>query len=129
MKIGDAAAKVGVPASTIRYYEKVGLIGPQPKTSGRRVFDERALRQIEFIKLAQSAGFTISEIKQLLELYDADAPGRADWIAIANAKRREIRARIQALEQVEANLKELIACDCRSLDECVDKGRQRTIDA
>ncbi len=67
MKIGDVAERLGIPVSTIRYYEKVGLIEHQRRVSGRRDFDERALFALQFIQLAQAAGFTIVEMKSLLE--------------------------------------------------------------
>ena len=66
MKIGEVARRLGVPASTIRYYEREGLIERQHRVSGRRQFDERALLMLQFAQLAQAAGFTIAETKGLL---------------------------------------------------------------
>ena len=61
MQIGDVARKLDMPASTIRYYEKVGLIERQQRVSGRRQFNDRALFALRFVQLAQAAGFTIGE--------------------------------------------------------------------
>ena len=72
MKIGDVSERLGIPASTIRCYEKVGLIERQRRVSGQRYFDDRALFALRFIQLAKAAGFTIAEMKSLLESYAKD---------------------------------------------------------
>jgi DNA-binding transcriptional MerR regulator len=125
VNIGTVSQKLGMPASTIRYYEKIGLIEPPRRISGRRVFDSRAVSTLEFVRLSQSAGFSISEIKSLLEAY-ADGHGPADaWTPLAKIKRSEIRAKIAELKQMDQVLTELLSCSCRSLNECVEKGMSR----
>ena len=78
MRIGMVAERLGVPASTIRYYEKVGLIERQHRISGRRDFDQlsRSMLVLQFVQLAQAAGFTLAETKALLQSYSSD-PGPA----------------------------------------------------
>src|SRR6056297_1126224 len=68
-KIGEVASRAGVNKETVRYYEKRELI-PEPdrRRSGYRIFTKRHIDQIKFIKRAQELGFTLSEIKELLEL-------------------------------------------------------------
>lgn len=69
MKIGELAERSGVPASTIRYYEKEGLL---PKTqrgaNGYRVYEDCALVHLELIQLGQSLGFSLDTIRALAAL-------------------------------------------------------------
>lgn len=125
MKIGEISDRSGVPASTIRYYEKIGLLETQPRIAGKRDFDENVLFVLQFIRLAQSAGFSIDEIKSLLVAYTDDSSRGGAWLAMAKQKRGEVRARIAELAQMEGVLTELLSCRCASLSECVEKGIAR----
>ncbi len=125
VRIGDVSHRLGMPASTIRYYETIGLIAPQRRVSGRRVFDDRAVFILEFVQLAQTAGFSIAEIKSMLHSH-AEDPGPAGvWAALAEKKRSDIRAQIKELERMDRMLSELLSCRCASLSECVEKARAR----
>ena len=81
MNIKDVAAKAGLPAKTIRYYEEIGLITPLRQDNGYRHFREGDLHKLAFIGRARSLGFTIEECRALLALYEdrarasAEAPG------------------------------------------------------
>ena len=119
MKIGDVAERLGIPASTIRYYEKVGLIERQRRVSGRRYFDDRALFALRFIQLAQAAGFTIAEMKSLLESYAKDPSPVGLWKPFAEMKQVTIRQQIETLQQMDRVLTELVNCRCSTLAECV----------
>lgn len=129
MKIGDVSEKLGIPASTIRYYEQVGLIDPLPRVSGRREFDEKAIFALEFVRLSQAAGFTIAEIKSLLEAYASDNSASGIWQKIASKKQADVRSQIESLRQVDVILTELISCNCSSLTECIEIGLSRNLGA
>lgn len=119
MKIGDVAERLSMPASTIRYYERIGLIERQRRVSGRRVFDERALLVLQFVRLAQSAGFSIDETKALLRCH-AENPGPSGvWKPFAEEKREAIRQQMAQLQQVDRILTELLTCECSTLAECL----------
>jgi DNA-binding transcriptional MerR regulator len=121
MKIGDVAERLGMPASTIRYYEKVGLITQQRRVSGRRQFDERALMTLQFVRLAQAGGFSLAETKSLLESYAADPGPGGMWKPFAETKRQAVQQQIKELKQVDRVLSALLSCDCASLSECVER--------
>lgn len=122
MKIGEVSQRTGLPASTIRYYEKVGLIKRQPRIAGRRELDDQAMFALKFVRLAQTAGFSIDEIRSLIEAYE-QGPGSADiWSDMAKRKRHDIRSKIADLSQMDAVLTELLSCDCTSLDQCIEVG-------
>ena len=70
--IGDAAAELGMPASTIRFYEKNGLIPNQQRSSdGRRLFDEDDLEWMRFVERLKVSGMPIKEIREYIQLYIA----------------------------------------------------------
>ncbi len=119
MQIGEVAKTLDMPASTIRYYEKVGLIEHQQRVSGRRLFDERALFALRFVRLAQAAGFTIGEIKSLLESHAQDPSAAGIWKPFAETKQAEVRQQIDTLQQMDRVLTELIGCRCSSIETCV----------
>ncbi len=120
MKIGDVSDRLGIPASTIRYYEQIGLIARQRRESGRRVFDERAITVLQFVQLAQAAGFSNEETKSLLENYANDPSPSGMWTPFAETKRREIRFQIERLRHMDKILTELLKCECPTLDACVE---------
>ncbi|HBV54130.1 MAG TPA: Cu(I)-responsive transcriptional regulator, partial [Rhodobacteraceae bacterium] len=63
MNIGDVAARAGLPAKTIRYYEEIGLIAPARSENGYRAFRESDLHKLAFIGRARALGFSIEECR------------------------------------------------------------------
>ncbi len=124
MKIGDVAKRLDIPSSTIRYYEKKGLINPPERVSGKREFSTSALVTLRFIQLCQGAGFTIGEIRSLLEHYVEDSSKSGLWQPAVETKRTEIRKQIDELKQVDAVLGELMKCRCESIEQCVSLALQ-----
>lgn len=69
LTIGRLAREIGVNLQTVRYYERLGLLRPMARRpSGYRLYDREGLRRLRFIKNAQAVGFTLHEIKDLLDL-------------------------------------------------------------
>ena len=121
-KIGEVASRAGVNKETVRYYEKRELI-PEPdrRRSGYRIFTKRHIDQIKFIKRAQELGFTLSEIKELLELR-LDGNTSCEQIRKkAESKRAEVKEKIKDLEGIKTVLGDLIE-SCKAdgtTEECV----------
>ena len=120
MKIGDVARELGIPTSTIRYYEQVGLLEPQRRVSGRRAIDDLAVLTLRFIQLAQAAGFSIAEMRTLQDDYSADPHAGRMWRTLAGEKRSAVRAQITALKRMDRVLSEMLKCECTSLEACVE---------
>ena len=104
--IGKLAKAGGVNIQTIRYYERQKLLRPKAKRpSGYRLYDDEALRQLHFIKNAQSLGFTLHEVGELLNLRvnsvtqcrDVERKAQVKLVQ-AKAKLKEIRALTHALQ-------------------------------
>ena len=69
MKIGEFARKLGVSTDTLRYYEKHGLLTPSSRSqSGYRIYTDTDIKQMSFILRAKNVGFSLSEIKELLQI-------------------------------------------------------------
>ncbi|MFK8020409.1 MAG: MerR family transcriptional regulator [Pseudomonadales bacterium] len=124
MKIGDLAKQLDIPASTIRFYEKVGLISPPERVSGKREFASNTLVRLRFIKLCQAAGFTIEEIRRLIDDYSADSSSSGPWQPAVETKQFEIQQQIAELKRVDLVLGELMKCRCKSIEQCVDLALQ-----
>src|SRR3954452_18111646 len=66
LSIGELARRAGRPASTIRYYESIGVLPEPERVSGRRRYTPEVLRRLATIDVAQQVGFTLDEIRELL---------------------------------------------------------------
>lgn len=83
LSIGEVAEKVGLNPSTLRYYEKMNLIPKPLRSGGQRRYESNVIGRIELIKIAQRAGFHITEIQFLLNGFDSDIPPSDRWRAKA----------------------------------------------
>ncbi len=119
MRIGEVAKKLDIPSSTIRYYEKRGLLPPPDRVSGVREFSSSALATLRFIQLGQTAGFTINELQSLLERYLKGPNKEGMWQPQVAAKRKEIREKIKELKQADEVLGRLMTCQCETIEQCI----------
>ena len=113
LRIGQLAQRAGVGVETIRFYERSGLVDvPARPPSGYRQYPEAAVSRIRFIRRTAELGFSLAEVRELLELrVDATASG-GDVRRRAEAKMREIDAKIADLGKVREALAALIGrCD------------------
>jgi MerR family redox-sensitive transcriptional activator SoxR len=119
LTIGETAARSGVAASALRYYEERGLITSVRAGSGHRRYPRPVLRRIAFIVFAQRVGLTLDEIgTELAKLPPDRAPTRRDWSALSSTWTARIDERIAELERLRAGLTECIGCGCLSLERC-----------
>lgn len=108
-KIGKTARLAGVHKESIRYYERRNLI-PEPDRmdSGYRLFSQRQVDQIRFIKRAQELGFTLSKIDDLLNLKIDDETTCTDIKLEAELKYTNVVSKIEDLNQIKNTLTDLI---------------------
>lgn len=113
MKIGQVASASGVGVETVRYYERRGLIAEPPRrASGYRSYPPHAVERIRFIRRAKELGFSLREIRELLQLrVDPDCTC-ATIRGRAKAKIADVESRIRELEVMRRALVEITRqCD------------------
>ena len=109
MNIGDAAARSGLSAKMIRYYEQVGLIVPASRTAaGYRDYTPRDVHMLRFIARARDLGFSIADITALLDLWRDEARRSADVKALAQARIGDMRRKIAQLQDMADTLETLV---------------------
>lgn len=108
MNIGEAAARSGVPAKTIRYYEDVGLIGPADRAAnGYRDYGETDLHILRFVQRARSLGFTVAECRRLLALWRDPHRASADVKALTERRIADIDRKMADLASMRTALVQL----------------------
>ena len=122
-RIGEAARLSGVPAASIRYYEKEGLLPPQGRTDKQyRLYNEADIHRLRFVRLCRAMDMSLDEVRTLLAL-DSPSPGDAHTAcATLDAHLSHVRTRLRELQVLEA---ELIALRSR----CDGQGTCQVIEA
>jgi MerR family copper efflux transcriptional regulator len=106
--IGQLAARAGVSIDTVRYYERSGLLAPQARlASGYRRYSELQVSRLRFIRRAQELGFSLKDIRELLNLSKQRDVARVK--RAAEKKLAEVEARLAALTRVRDGLSTLVA--------------------
>jgi MerR family redox-sensitive transcriptional activator SoxR len=118
LAIGEVAQATGKTASSIRYYERIGLIPAPARAGGQRRYPAAVLRTLAVIDTAQRAGLTLEEIRLLLDASPGDAAAIESLRQVATRKLPELRARIERAELVRDWLEAAAECACPTLDEC-----------
>ena len=133
MRIGDLATAAEIPPETVRYYEKRGLLAvPERSANGYRSYDDTALNQLRFIRVAQAAGLTLAEIRSVIELRGDGATPCSHVEALLSDKLAEVRERQRQLAALEYELVRLVErsatldpADCgRDLCHILQSGRR-----
>ncbi len=148
MRISELADRVGVPVSTIRYYERIGLVGPPARTvSGYRDYDDESATRALFVTRARRLGISCDQVAALLPVWGgANCRSAHDRVThLIEEKQAEIAVRIRELAELSSQLDDarasLLAADppeaCRTDLTCcmpdgpdistVDAGRSRPL--
>jgi DNA-binding transcriptional MerR regulator len=105
MLIGELARRAGVKAQTVRYYETLGLLSPvQRRASGYRSYGSQTLEELRFIRKAQSLGFSLDDVRQILDVARAGRPPCARVLAIAEKHLVDLDRRIRQLSELRNDL-------------------------
>lgn len=107
LTIGRLAERAGVHRETIRYYEREGLV-PQPGRTpgGHRIYGEPDVERLQFIRRARELGFTLSEVRQLIDLSGEQQQCR-EVRQVAELHLDEVRQKIRDLKSLETALRDL----------------------
>jgi DNA-binding transcriptional MerR regulator len=107
MTIGRFAKTLGLPISTLRFYEREGLLAPTERsTSGYRLYDEAAVDRLVFIRSAQAVGFTLVDIRELLRLDEISSCKEVQHLL--ERRLAEVKAKLADLNQVEGALSDAL---------------------
>ncbi|MFA7669909.1 MAG: Cu(I)-responsive transcriptional regulator [Burkholderiaceae bacterium] len=131
MNIGEAAKASGVSAKMIRYYEEIGLVPPALRAaSGYRVYSDKDVHRLNFVRRARDLGFSVKEIGDLLSLWSDRSRHSADVKRIASEHIADLRQKIDELRRMSDTLQILVDCcagddrpDCPILAELEQGGR------
>lgn len=106
--IGEAARRTGCAASTIRYYEKIGLIEASSRgRNGYRYYDSALVDRLSFVHRARSLGFSIDAMARLLQLADHPASPCDDVDRLVSSQIEDVRERLAQLQALESRLVQL----------------------
>jgi MerR family mercuric resistance operon transcriptional regulator len=120
LPIGALSRRSGVKIETIRYYERVKMLAPPPRTvSGRRAYDATDLRILVFIRRARELGFSLDEIRTLLKLGGPEKASCREVRDIAAHHLEDIRAKLADLRKLEHLLARTVArCSGKTAPDC-----------
>ena len=119
LTISELAARSGVAASALRYYESLGLIVSQRTAGNQRRYTRGTLRRVAIIRVAQSLGLPLAVLGEALaSLPRGHEPSAADWEQLSTHWRGELEERIATLERLRDDLSGCIGCGCLSLERC-----------
>lgn len=120
LPIGALSRLTGVNIETIRYYERIKMLAPPPRTtSGRRVYDSTALRTLIFIRRSRELGFSLDEIRALLRLAGPEKASCREVREIAAHHLEDIRTKLGDLKKLERLLSKTVArCSGKTAPDC-----------
>jgi len=118
MTISEVARQIGIHASTIRYYERIGILQPAMRMSGQRRYDNSVLYRLALVERAQRSGFTLDEIRQLFFGFRDGTPISERWRKLSKKKLSELDAMIEQMESMKALLLRIRGCRCHAIEDC-----------
>ena len=119
MSVGEMAERAGVPVSTLHFYEAEGLIESWRTSANHRRYDRRELRRVSLIRVAQTLGIPLAEIRVVLDrIPRGETVDPELWRAAAEPWRAALDQRIELMTRLRDQLGYCIGCGCLSLKTC-----------
>ncbi len=120
MTIGPLSKQTGCNIETIRYYERIGIMPPPPRTEGgHRVYREEHLKRLTFIRRSRELGFTLGQVRDLLLLVDGNDYTCDEVKAMTVEHVAEVRQKISDLKKLKRVLDEMVSqCDHGAVPDC-----------
>jgi DNA-binding transcriptional MerR regulator len=119
LTISEVARQAGVRSSTLRYYEMIGLLPVPQRISGKRRYEESVLQRLAIIQTAQQAGFTLTEIRVLLDDILQSSSPTPQWRELVQGKLREVNTRLRHVESMKSLLEDVMQCNDPELADCI----------
>jgi MerR family transcriptional regulator, redox-sensitive transcriptional activator SoxR len=118
LTIGEVARRAGLATSSIRYYERIGLLPKPEREGGQRRYDADVLGKLGFIGVAQSAGFKLREIKELISAVDGKDGLGEQMRSLSSQKLDEVEALLERTKAMKGWLQVAKQCGCATPAEC-----------
>jgi len=118
LTIGQAAQRANLRPSALRYYESIGLLPPAQRRSGQRRYTPEVLERLQIIAVAKELGFSLDEIRVLLDGLSPDSSPSERWQSIASAKLPEVESLIKRAQAMKRILEMGLNCECISIENC-----------
>ena len=99
--------------SAVRYYEERGLIAPEERRGGKRVYSEKAIERLILIAYAKELGFSLDEVRELLDGFSDKR-----WSKLASKKLEALDTMAQRIEMMKGALHKISGCTCSDVDAC-----------
>jgi DNA-binding transcriptional MerR regulator len=119
LPIGDAARQAGVPASTLRYWERAGLLPAPQRVGGKRRYGADDLRRLQVVVLAKQLGFSLAEIQVILGGISAKSPPPQLWRELAARKLPQVERMLREAGAMKEVLEAGLRCECLTLEDCL----------
>src|SRR5437762_1270882 len=98
--IGELARAASVPVSTVRFYERNGILTPDARTGANyRQYSDQAFERLRFIRASQATGFSLSDIRKLLDLAYSSDPPCEEVLNLAKNRLADVRQRLKDLKR------------------------------
>ena len=119
LSISEVARQIGLRPSAIRYYERIGILHPAQRRSGKRRYDSTVLNRLAVVQRARQTGFTLEEIRELFFGFRDGTPASKRWQKLSRQKLAELDVLMDQIRTMQRLLKDMTRrCRCDTLDEC-----------
>jgi MerR family transcriptional regulator, redox-sensitive transcriptional activator SoxR len=119
LTISEVGRQVGLHASAIRYYERIGLLPPAQRMSGKRRYDTTSLYRLAIIQWARQLGFTLDEIRRLFFGFRNVTRASERWQTLSRKKLAELDGLMNGIKTMRRLLKNMMQnCHCDTLEQC-----------
>lgn len=120
--ISQLAKAADIPTTTVRYYERIGLVEPDDRSQGNyRLYGDESLKKLKFIRAAQAVGFTLEDVKSLLANDAGKTPTCGSVQGLIEARLADIEQRLKDMRHVRKVLKSALEqCHRQKKTECCD---------
>lgn len=116
--IGELGRRTGLATSALRYYERVGLLAPEGRVSGRRFYGPASIERIGLIRLCQDAGFTLAQTRAVVAAVATRTTRKRTSRRLMETKLLELKASIARAQRAKALIEHALACQHRDLSTC-----------
>jgi MerR family redox-sensitive transcriptional activator SoxR len=118
MLIGEVEAETGIPASTIRYWERIGVLPKPLRVSGQRRYGPDTIHYLAVLRLAQACGFRLEEMRHLLHGFHSTVPASRRWRELSQKKMQELDEQMDRLKAMRELVSRVLRCQCAELPQC-----------